>query len=306
METIANVRQAEAWNGWEGAHWAQNRARYNAIVGAFNDDLFRAAAIAPDDRVLDVGCGTGHVTLLAAHRAGRGTALGVDLSAPMLERARADAAAQGVANVRFEQGDAQVHPFADAGFDVVISRGGVMFFEDAVAAFANIRRGLRPGGRLAFIGPQGGGPDSAYARATKALQPLLRAPSPASRGMGSLTEPARIRQVLDAAGFAGTRVEPVTAPMDYGRDAADAAEFILGQGPVRSNLAGLEPGIVERTREELRKGLEAFETPEGVRISGAVWLVSATRPGAAQAPGSGGSAGVKSHRAKNASSDRAA
>jgi SAM-dependent methyltransferase len=279
MPVIANARQAEAWNGWEGAHWAQNRARYNAIVGAFNNDLFRIAAIAPDDRVLDVGCGTGHVTLLAARQAGRGHVVGVDLSAPMLARARADAAAQGIANVRFEQGDAQVHPFPDAGFDVAISRGGVMFFEDAVAAFANILRGLRPGGRLVFIGPQGGGPDSDYARATGALKPLLRAPSPASRGMGSLVDPARIREVLEAAGFTGIRIKPVTAPMDYGRDAADAAEFILGQGPVRTNLAGLDPDVVARTREQLRAGLEAFETPEGVRISGAVWLVDATRGG---------------------------
>jgi SAM-dependent methyltransferase len=277
MQAIANARQAEAWNGWEGVHWARNRARYNAIVGAFNDDLFRIAAIAPGDYVLDVGCGTGHVTLLAARRADRGHVVGVDLSAPMLERARADAAAQRVANVRFEQADAQVHPFADAGFDVAISRGGVMFFEDAVAAFGNIRRGLRPGGRLAFLGPQGGGPDSDYARATAALKPLMRAPSPASRGMGSLVDPARIREVLEAAGFDGIRVEPVTAPMDYGRDAADAAEFILGQGPVRTNLAGLDPGVVERTREQLTEGLEAYETPEGVRIRGAVWLVDATR-----------------------------
>jgi len=279
MQAIANVRQAEAWNGWEGAHWAQNRARYNAPVAAFNDDLFRWAAVAPDHHVLDIGCGTGQVTLLAARRADRGHVVGVDLSAPMLERARADAATQGIANVRFEQGDAQVHPFPDAGFDVAISRGGVMFFEDAVAAFANILRGLRPGGRLVFIGPQGGTPDSEYARATTALRPLMREPSPASRGMGSLVDPARIREVLDAAGFTGIRIEPVTAPMDYGRDAADAAEFILGQGPVRSNLAGLDPGVVERTREQLRAGLEAFETSEGVRISGAVWLVDATRGG---------------------------
>lgn len=277
MQAIVNARQAEAWNGWEGVHWARNRARYNAIVGAFNDDLFRVAAIAAGDHVLDVGCGTGHVTLLAARRAGHGHVVGIDLSAPMLERARADAAAQDLTTVRFIQGDAQVHPFPDAGFDVAISRGGVMFFEDAVAAFGNIRRGLRPGGRLAFLGPQGGGPDSDYARATAALKPLMRAPSPASRGMGSLVDPARIRQVLEAAGFDRIRVEPVTAPMDYGRDAADAAEFILGQGPVRTNLAGLDPGVVERTRERLTEGLEAYETPEGVRITGAVWLVDATR-----------------------------
>lgn len=278
MHTIANTQQAEAWNGWEGIHWAENRARYNAIVGAFNDHLFRTAAITPDDHVLDVGCGTGYVTLVAARQAGHGHVTGIDLSAPMLERGRADAAALGIPNVRFEQGDAQVHPFPDAGFDLAISRGGVMFFGDAAAAFANIRRGLRPGGRLVFLGPQGGAPDSEYARATAALRPLMREPSPASRGMGSLVDPDRIREVLEAAGFAGIRIEPITAPMDYGRDAADAAGFILGQGPVRSNLAGLDPGVVDRTRAELRAGLEPFETPEGVHIAGAVWLVGATRP----------------------------
>lgn len=279
MPTIANTRQADAWNGWEGVHWARNRARYNAIVAAFDDDLFRRAEIAPDHRVLDIGCGTGQVTLLAARRAAEGHVVGIDRSAPMLAVARADAAAQGLANARFDQGDAQVHPFPDAGFDVAISRGGVMFFEDAVAAFANVRRGLRPGGRLVFMGPQRGTPDSAYARATTALRPLMREPSPASRGMGSLVDPARIRAVLEAAGFTGIGIEPVTAPMDYGRDAADAADFILGQGPVRTNLAALDPSAVARTREQLRADLTAFETAEGVRISGAVWLVGAVRSG---------------------------
>jgi SAM-dependent methyltransferase len=278
MQAIANTQQAQAWNGWEGAHWAQNRARYNAIVAAFNDDLFRAAAIGADDRVLDIGCGTGHSTLLAARRASRGHVVGIDISAPMLERARADAAAQGIANVRFEQGDAQVHPFPDGGFDLAISRGGVMFFCDPVAAFANIRGGLRSGGRLVFTGPQGGTPDSDYARATAALKPLMRAPSPASRGMGSLVESARIHDVLGTAGFADVHVGPVAALMDYGRDAADAAQFILSQGPVRFNLEGTDQSVVDRTREQLRAGLEAYETPEGVRIPGAVWLVSATRP----------------------------
>ncbi|MCO5994449.1 class I SAM-dependent methyltransferase [Actinoallomurus rhizosphaericola] len=278
MQAIANSQHADAWNGWEGVHWAQNHDRYDATVSAFNDDLFRIAAIGADDRVLDIGCGTGQTTLLAARRASRGRVVGVDISAPMLDRARAEATDQGIVNVSFEQGDAQVHPFPDGGFDVAISRGGVMFFEDLVAAFANIRRGLRPGGRLAFMGPQGGSPDSDYARATAALKPLMRAPSPAARGMGALTDPARIREVLGRAGFADVGVMPVEALMDYGRDAADATEFILGQGPVRFNLQGVGEDVVERTRRQLRAGLAAYETSDGVRIPGAVWLVSAVRP----------------------------
>jgi SAM-dependent methyltransferase len=278
MQAIVNTHHAEAWNGWEGVNWANNAARYNAMVAAFDDDLFRVAAIHEEDRVLDIGCGTGQPTLMAARRASRGHVLGVDLSAPMLERARADAAEQGIANVRFEQGDAQVHPFPHGGFDVAISRGGVMFFGDPVAGFANIRRALRPGGRLVFMSPQGGTPDSDYARATSALKPLMRGPSPAARGMGSLVDAARIHEVLGAAGFADVSVTPVRAPMDYGRDAVDAAEFILGQGPVRFNLEGVDQAVVERTREELRAGLRAYETSEGVRIPGAVWLVKAACP----------------------------
>jgi SAM-dependent methyltransferase len=278
MQVIANTHHAKAWNGWEGVNWANNAARYNATVAAFDDDLFRVAAIHEDDRVLDIGCGTGQPTLMAARRASRGHVLGIDLSAPMLERARADAAEQGIANARFEQGDAQVHPFPHGGFDVAISSGGVMFFDDPVAGFANIRRALRPGGRLVFMSPQGGTPDSDYARATAALKPLMRGPSPAARGMGSLVDAARIHEVLGAAGFADVSVTPVRAPMDYGRDAADAAEFILGQGPVRFNLEGVDQAVVERTREELRAGLRAYETSEGVRIPGAVWLVKAACP----------------------------
>lgn len=270
MRVIANTQQAQAWNGWEGENWADNHTRYDAMLDAFNDRLLDAAGIGPADRVLDVGCGTGRIALLAARRAAE--VVGVDISAPMLARARA--AAAGVGNVTFEQADAQVHPFPGNGFDVVVSRGGVMFFADLVAAFGNLRRALAPGGRLAFVGPKAGTGD--YARATAALTPLLRDPSPAARGMGSLVEEGRIREVLDAAGFADVAVTPVDAPMDYGRDAADAAEFVLGQGAARHNLAGLDADVLARTRAELRAGLAAYETAAGVLIPGSVWLVTAT------------------------------
>ncbi|MGC1754044.1 MAG: class I SAM-dependent methyltransferase, partial [Trebonia sp.] len=147
---IVNTAQAEAWNGYEGEHWAANDDRYDIVNSGFNEPLLDAAGIGETSRVLDVGCGNGKLTRLAASRAPHGQATGLDLSGPMLARARARAAEEGIGNVTFEQGDAQVYPLPPGGFDVAVSRFGVMFFGDPIAAFANIGRGLRAGGRLAI------------------------------------------------------------------------------------------------------------------------------------------------------------
>jgi ubiquinone/menaquinone biosynthesis C-methylase UbiE len=147
---IVNTAQADAGNGYEGEHWAANDDRYDIVNSGFNGPLLDAAGIGETSRVLDVGCGNGKLTRLAASRARHGQVTGLDLSGPMLARARARAAEEGIGNVTFEQGDAQVYPLPAGGFDVSVSRFGVMFFGDPVAAFANIGRGLRPGGRLAF------------------------------------------------------------------------------------------------------------------------------------------------------------
>ncbi|UBU12259.1 class I SAM-dependent methyltransferase [Nonomuraea gerenzanensis] len=278
MLNIANTQQAEAWNGWEGQHWADNPGYYNGMLDGFNEALFTAAAIQPDDQVLDIGCGTGRTTLLAAGRAARGTALGIDLSAPMLERARADAAAQGVTNAVFEQGDAQVHAFAEGKYDVVISRGGVMFFADLVAGFTNIARALRPGGRLAIITSVPGSPDGDYARATAALRDHMRGPSPAAQGMMSMIDPARIHQVLADAGYTAIDMTIIEAMESLGRTADEAATNICAMGPVRFNLSHLDEPAIATIRDEVREGLRPYETPEGVQLRARVRLTTATRP----------------------------
>jgi SAM-dependent methyltransferase len=278
VHPIANTRQAEAWNGHEGRHWADHADRYDAMAAGLNAPLFAAAAIAERDRVLDVGCGTGWPTRLAARRASQGAVTGIDISAPMLARARAAAAEAGLTNVTFVHGDAQVYPLPVASYDLAISRGGVMFFGDHVAAFTNILRALRPGGRLVFAGPQPGGSSGDHARAFAALGPLMRGPSPAARGMGSLTDPARIHEILTAAGFADASITPVEVPVVWGRDADDAVEFYFGTGPVRYNLAEVAPATVERVRDEVRSALREYETPRGVCLRGGIWLVTATRP----------------------------
>jgi SAM-dependent methyltransferase len=284
--TVVNTEQFEAWNGAEGAHWAEHQDRWDAVNRGVNAPLFEAAAIGEREHVLDVGCGNGLTTRLAARRAARGRAFGLDLSGPMLARARAAAAAEGIANVAFEQGDAQVYPFPPGAFDVALSRFGVMFFADPVAAFANVGRALKPGGRLVFACLQ--------APSRSDLGPVLaavagrvpvpdgaagaRADGPGAPGMLSLADPARIAAVLTGAGLADVTTTPVDFPMVFGRDAADAAGFLLGSGPVRDALEGADRPTADRYLDALAAALRPYEGPEGVRLRGAAWLVRATRP----------------------------
>ncbi|WP_020575061.1 class I SAM-dependent methyltransferase [Actinopolymorpha alba] len=278
MGHIVNTHQAEAWNGYEGEHWAAHQQRWDAVSQELNHHLLTAAAIGEQDHVLDIGCGNGQSTRLAAARAHRGHALGVDLSAPMLAQARATAAAEGVSNVRFEHGDAQVYPFEAGGFDVAISRGGIMFFSDPVTAFANIGRALRPGGRLVFVCPRDVHRQDWFVAPMTAL--LGRPPGPAGPrepGMFSLADHDHLHDLLSRAGFETVTATGIDVYMTYGSDAADAAEFVLGMGPVRFYLD--QTGRpAEGVRSAVTAALRPYEVPGGVRMPGSFWLVAASRP----------------------------
>ncbi|TDD44088.1 class I SAM-dependent methyltransferase [Saccharopolyspora elongata] len=277
MKSIVNTGQAEAWNGYEGEHWAEHQDRYDAVNSGFNEPLLNAANIAEQDRVLDIGCGNGQTTRLAATRAAH--AVGLDLSAPMLQRARNTAARAGIANVSFEQGDAQVHPFQDGEFDVAISRFGVMFFADPVAAFTNIRRALRPGGRLAFVclRERSGNDLGAVLDAAAEHLPAPEPAAPHAPGPMSLADPQRIREVLTGAGFSDVNVSPVDAPQTWGRDAADAADFLFEWGPVQAMVGNADPTAAERARTALRAAMRQHQQANGVRLRGTAWQVTATR-----------------------------
>ncbi|WP_214409138.1 class I SAM-dependent methyltransferase [Sphaerisporangium fuscum] len=281
MGGIVNTQQAEAWNGYEGNHWADNHDRYDAVNNGFNDHLLEAAAPGEGDRVLDVGCGNGQVTRLAARRAHNGHATGLDLSAPMLRRARELAAREGVANVTFTEGDAQVHPLPAAAFDVAVSRFGIMFFADPVAAFANIGRALRPGGRVAFLSMRGIGESDlgpVFAAMRRHLPGLVGGRGPHEPGPESMSDPARIHEVLTGAGFEKVTATPVEAPQVWGRDVEDAAAFLGAWGPVQHILGQVDADAARRAREALTEALRPFAQPDAVRLSGAAWLTTAVRP----------------------------
>ncbi|WP_422770408.1 class I SAM-dependent methyltransferase [Plantactinospora sp. WMMC1484] len=275
---IVNTDQAEAWNGPEAVNWAGLSERDDPVNGALTEILLTAAGIRPEDRVLDVGCGTGGTTRLAARLAAPGRVLGVDLSALLLDHAWNTATAAGIDNVEFEQGDVQVHSLPGNGFDVAISQFGVMFFADPVAAFANIRYALRPGGRLAFVCPRDMAENTWYVVPMSALHPGRTVTELPGSAMFSLADPAWLTEVLKRAGFTDIRTRPVDAPMAFGPDAGAAADGFLGSGPVLAVLQRADGPTAEVARQLLVEALRPYEEPDGVRIPGAHWLVTAARP----------------------------
>lgn len=276
-QAIANTAQAKVWNGEDGTRWADRHHRYDAMAEGFNHHLMRAAGIGDTSRVLDIGCGTGHTTRLAARQANRGHATGIDLSAPMLDRARQIAADQRITNATFLAGDAQVHPFPAAAFDAAISRAGVMFFADPVAAFGNVRRALRPGGRLTFL---------THSHVSQPFLDVYRAladhiSAEASKpgqesGVGLFADPGQVRAILVDAGFRQTAATPVEILSTIGRDADDATNFLLS-GPLSPMLRHTDPATLDRARTAVQEVLHAHESNGAVRLPAHGWLYATTR-----------------------------
>jgi len=274
----SNAGQAKAWDGGEGAYWAAHADHFDRTVAAYHLPFMDAAAIGTGEQVLDIGCGTGQTTRDAARRAPAGGALGVDLSAEMIGRARRLAATEGLPNARFEQADAQIYPFAQGSFDVAISRTGAMFFGDPHAAFANIARALRSGGRLALLAWQPLPANEWVAELTTALAAGrdLPAPAPQAPGPFALADPARVRQLLTGAGFTGVEIDPVQAPMWFGDGTDDAHKFALGL--LGWMLEGLDEDRQAQALAALRATLTAHATTGGVIYNSGAWLIRAQRP----------------------------
>jgi SAM-dependent methyltransferase len=280
----ANAEQREHWNSEGADHWIRYEDAHRVMLEPFGRALLDAAAIRPDDRVLDVGCGTGWTTLRAGHAVGpAGEALGIDLSASMIAQARAHADTAGLPQVRFEVADAQIAGLDRTPFDVAISRFGVMFFDDPPAAFANLRRALLPGGRLCFVCWQELATNEwmlvpGAAVATQLPPPDLGADAGAP-GPFSLSDPERIDSLLRGAGFAAIDVDPVetTLTLGGGLPLDDTLTYLRTSGLGRAVLAGATPVQVDAAMRAVRTALEPHTTPEGVRLGAAAWLVTARR-----------------------------
>jgi len=252
---------------------------YDAELQRHHEALRRACGIQFRDHVLDVGCGTGQTTRQAARTAPAGSALGIDVRVPAIKRAREVARAEGLRNVTFEHADAQACRFPEERFDLAISRFGTMFFADPVAAFANIRRALRPAGRLVMMVWQASERNEWDVAIRQSLAGPGEAVAVASGGPDpfSLADPPAVTQILQAARFADVAFTDVREPVFYGPDVDAALEWVRGFSCTSHALSRLDPAASARAVRRLRDALAARERGDGVWFDSRSWVVTARR-----------------------------
>lgn len=275
----ANSDAYRAWDGEDGDFWAENAEAFDDGMHRYLEPLLTGAALAPGERVLDIGCGNGVTTIEAARRTSPGRAMGLDLSSAMLAVARRRAVEARVVNLEFVQADAQAYHFEPGGFDVVLSRFGVMFFSDPAAAFANIARAVRLGGRLAFMVWQAAAENPWIQVIGKSLAAgrELPTPPPDAPSPFSLADPDRVRSLLGGAGFENVTLAPALHPMGFGRDVESAFRFASGLPGARFLLKDLSESDRAEGLAKLRAAVEAHLTPDGVLLDSKAWLVTAAR-----------------------------
>lgn len=280
-EAAANSDQIAYWNATAGETWASMQDLLDHQFQPISARVLQALAAAEGERVLDVGCGCGATTLAIAQAVGGGgRVLGADISRPMLAVARARIAQAGLRQAEAMEADAQAHAFEPGAFDAAFSRFGVMFFAQPQAAFANIRRAIRPGGRLAFVcwRPLIENPWM-LVPAVAALQRLGEAPpaaDPLAPGPFAFADPDRVRGILDGAGFADVSLTPFDQPIGPPSLEAGVA-LAMKVGPLGAVLRE-QPDKAPMVVDAIREALAPYVTPDGVRLPSATWIVQARNP----------------------------
>jgi SAM-dependent methyltransferase len=231
------------------------------------------------ERVIDVGCGSGATAIAFGRKvAPSGHVFGIDVSSPMLERARASAPKD--LPIDFVLADATVYPFDPQSFDLLASRFGVMFFADPVLSFTNMRKALRPSGRLAFAcwrEPRENPWMLAPLQAVYKHVPKLPPQGPEDPGPFAFASEERVNRILSAAGFTNIAMEPCPLSLDIaiggGLDAA--VQSVLGIGPSNRALEGQPAEIRTAAIQSIREMLTPLAKGNTVPLAGSIWIVTA-------------------------------
>ncbi|HKS19402.1 MAG TPA: methyltransferase domain-containing protein [Bradyrhizobium sp.] len=274
-----NADQIAYWNGPGGQRWAERQAAQDILLAPVLDILIDRAGLKAGERIVDIGCGSGATSIAFARKVGpSGQVIGIDVSAPMLARARASAPTD--LPVDFVLADATVYRFDSAGFDLLASRFGVMFFADPALSFANMRKALRPSGRLVFAcwrepreNPFFMAPlQAAYKHVPKLPQLGLEDPGPFA-----FASEERVRRILTAAGFTGIDMEPCALSLDaaIGRGLDGAVQSALDIGPASRALEGQPAELRAAAAQSIREALTPFARGDAVLLPASIWIVTA-------------------------------
>jgi SAM-dependent methyltransferase len=275
-----NADQIAYWNGPGGQRWADRQQSQDVVLGPVADVLIERARPAAGERIIDVGCGSGAISIALAEKVGpTGHVLGVDISGPMLARARQIAAVD--LPVEFVLADATVYPFKPVAFDLLVSRFGVMFFAEPKLSFANLRRGLKPSGRLAFAcwrEPRDNPFFMAPLQAVYKHAPKLPPQGPEDPGPFAFASEARVMRILSEAGFSGIAMEPYDLALDVavGRGLDAAVQGALEIGPAARALAEQPAEVVAAATQSVREALAPFARGQTVPLAASIWIVTAS------------------------------
>jgi len=274
-----NADQIAYWNGPGGQRWADRQQSQDVVLAPVSNVLVDRAKAMAGERIVDVGCGCGAISIALAQKVGRtGHVLGIDISAPMLARARQLAPAD--ARIDFALADATIYPFDPASFDLLVSRFGVMFFAEPARSFANMRKALRPSGRLVFAcwrDPRENPFFMAPLQAVYKHAPRLPQLGPEDPGPFSFASETRVRRILGEAGFHEVALEPCNLSLDIavGRGLDAAVGSALEIGPAARALAEQPPDVVAAAKNSIREALAPFARGQSVPLPGAIWIVTA-------------------------------